>query len=100
MLGYQISRKEMEVDQEKIETIEKLLPPTSVKGIRSSLGHVRFHKRFIRDFSKISKPLSSLLLEGAPFNFDENFMCVFSTLKEKLISTPIIVALDKELVTF
>ena len=62
LLGHHISGKGIEVDQAKIEIIEKLLPLTSVKGVRSFLGHAGFYRRFIRDFSKISKPFSNLLM--------------------------------------
>ena len=62
VLGHQISVKGIEVDKAKIEIIEKLPPPTSVKGVHSFLGHPVFYRRFIRDFSKISKPLSDLLM--------------------------------------
>ena len=69
--GHRISERGIEVDRAKIETIEKLLPLSSVKGIRSFLGHVRFYKRFIKDFSKIAKPLSNLLVQGAPLEFND-----------------------------
>ena len=49
------------MDKAKIETIENLPPPSSVKGIRSFLGHAGFYRRFIKDFSKIAKPLSNFL---------------------------------------
>ena len=71
VLGHQISKRRIEVDRAKIKTIEKLLPPSSVKGIRRFLGHVGFYRRFIKDFSKIAKQLSNLLVQGAPFEFDE-----------------------------
>ena len=92
--GHQISERGIEVDKAKIEIIEKLLPPSSVKGIRSFLGHTRFYKRFIKDFSKIAKPLLNLLVQGAPFEFDDQCLKAFLFLKEKLVSTPIVVAPD------
>ena len=49
------------MDIEKVEIIEKLPPPTSVKGILSFVGHAGFYRRFIKDFSKITTPLSNLL---------------------------------------
>ena len=94
VLGHRISKRGIEVDKAKIETIEKLLPPSSVKGIRSFLGHVRFYRRFIKDFSKIAKPLSNLLVQGAPFEFNDQCLKVFLFLKQKMVSTPIVVALD------
>ena len=62
VLGHRISERGIEVDRAKIETIEKLLPPSSVKGIRSFLGHTGFYRRFIKDFSNIAKPLSNMLV--------------------------------------
>ena len=61
VLGHKISQKGIEVDKAKVELIEKLPPPISVKAIKSFLGHVGFYRRFIKDFSKIAKPLSMLL---------------------------------------
>ena len=82
------------MNKTKIETIEKLPPPFSMKGIRSFLGHEGFYRRFINDFSKIAKPLSNMLVQGAPFKFDGQCTQAFSILKEKLVSTPIVVAPD------
>ena len=97
VLGHRISARGMEVDKSKIEIIEKLPPPTSLIGIRSFLGHAGFYRRFIKDFSKIAKPLSNLLVQGVPFEFDEQCNQAFCTLKEKLISAPIVVTPDWEL---
>jgi len=82
------------VDHAKIETIKKLSSPTNVRGVSSFLGHVGFYRRFIRDFSKIAKPLRNLLMKGAPFNFFNNCVQAFELLKEKLITALIIVAPD------
>ena len=94
VLGHRISKRGIEVDRAKVETIEKLLPPYLVKGIRSFLGHAGFYNRFIKDFSKIAKPLSNLLVQGAPFEFDDQCLQAFLFLKQKLVSAPIVVALD------
>ncbi|KAG9453132.1 hypothetical protein H6P81_006036 [Aristolochia fimbriata] len=94
VLGHKISEKGIEVDKAKIEVIEKLPPPTSVKGIRSFLGHVGFYRRFIKDFSKITKPLSNLLSKYVKFDFNTECLLAFDLLKQKLISAPIIVSPD------
>ena len=94
VLGHRISKRGTEVDRAKVETTEKLLPPSSVKGIRIFLGHAGFYRRFVKDFSKITKPLSNLLVQGAPFEFDDQCMQVFLFIKEKLVSAPIVVAPD------
>ena len=94
VLGHRISERGIEVDRSKVETIEKLLPPSSVKGIKSFLGHAGFYRRFIKDFSKIAMPLSNLLVQGAPFDFDDQCLQAFFFLKQKLVSAPIVVASD------
>ena len=38
-----VSNKGIEVDKEKVEVLEKLPPPTSIKGVRSFLGHIGFY---------------------------------------------------------
>ena len=94
VLGHRISARGIEVDKAKIEAIEKLPRPSSVKSIRSLLGHEGFYRRFIKDFSRIEKPLSNLLVQGTPFDFDEQCVQDFSVLKDKLVSAPIVVAPD------
>jgi hypothetical protein len=61
VLGHVISERGIDVDKAKVETVEQLPPPTDVKSLRSFLGHAGFYKRFIKDFSKITKPLTHLL---------------------------------------
>ena len=65
--------------------IETLMPPNTVKGIRSFLGHARFYSRFIKDFSKISKPLCRLLEKDAKFEFDDSCLSTFREIKSRLV---------------
>jgi hypothetical protein len=62
----------------------------NVKGIRSFLGRARFYRRFIKDFSLISRPLLNLLAKDVPFEFTYECLNAFHTLKKALISAPII----------
>ncbi|KAK8669873.1 hypothetical protein V6N13_104641 [Hibiscus sabdariffa] len=94
VLGHKISSKGIEVDKAKVEVIEKLLPPATVKGIRSFLGHAGFYRRFIKDFSKISKPLCCLLQQNQPFVFDEDCQSAFKELKKRLVLVPIVIPPD------
>ena len=71
-LGHRIFAIGLEVDKAKVSIIKTLLPPPTIKGIRSFLGHAGFYRRFIRDFSKIARPLCRLLEKDAKFNFDES----------------------------
>ncbi|KAK1661297.1 hypothetical protein QYE76_049456 [Lolium multiflorum] len=80
----------IEVDRAKVEAIEKMPYPRDVKGIRSVLGHAGFYRRFIKDFSKISKPLTNLLQKDIPFVFDDDCKEAFETLKKALTTAPIV----------
>ena len=71
VLGHIISNQGIEVDKAKIELISKLPSPTNVKTIRQFLGHAGFYRRFIKDFSKITKPLYQLLEKDAKFVWDD-----------------------------
>ena len=81
VLGYIISEKDIEVDKGKVELIVKLSSPTIVKGVRQFLGHAGFYKRFIKDFSKLSKPHCELLAKDAKFIWDERCQKSFDQLK-------------------
>ncbi|GJV94164.1 reverse transcriptase domain-containing protein [Tanacetum coccineum] len=92
VLRHKISKKGIEVDKAKIDVIAKLPHPTTVKGIRSFLGHAGFYRRFIKDFSKISRPMTHLLEKNTPFIFSEECIQAFQTLKKKLTEAPILIA--------
>nr|GFB37157.1 reverse transcriptase domain-containing protein [Tanacetum cinerariifolium] len=92
VLGHKISKKGIEVDKAKIEVISKLPHPTTLKGIRSLLGHAGFYRRFIKDFSKMSRPLTHLLEKNSPFIFSNECIQAFRTLKDKLTEAPILIA--------
>ena len=61
-----------------------------IKCIRSFLGHVGFYRRFIKDFSKISRPLTNPLQKDVPFVFYDDCVEAFEILKKVLISAPIV----------
>ena len=65
------------------------MPPTIVKEIRSFWGHTGFYRRFIKDFSKISRPLCKMLENEANFEFDEECKCALEEIKAMLIIAPI-----------
>jgi hypothetical protein len=65
-----------------------------VKSLRSFLGHAGFYRRFIKGFSKITKPLAHLLQKDVAFDFDEKCLAAFRTLKSALVSAPIVQPLD------
>nr|GEU38267.1 reverse transcriptase domain-containing protein [Tanacetum cinerariifolium] len=80
VLGHKIYEKGIKVDKAKVDVISKLPHPTTVKGIRSFLGHAGFYRRFIKDFSKIARPMTSLLEKDTPFIFSQEKPLIFSRL--------------------
>ncbi|GJX49556.1 reverse transcriptase domain-containing protein [Tanacetum coccineum] len=75
VLDHKISKSGIEVDRAKVDVIVKLPPLTTVKGIRSFLGHAEFYRRFIQDFSKIAWPMTHLLEKETPFDLPFEIMC-------------------------
>ncbi|GJZ84200.1 reverse transcriptase domain-containing protein [Tanacetum coccineum] len=92
VLGHKVSGAGLEVDKAKIDVISKLPPPTNVKGIRSFMGHADFYRRFIKDFSKIARPLTKLLEKDTPFEFNNECHKALNFLKEKLTCTLVIIS--------
>ena len=90
ILGHVISSEGIEVDKAKIDLISNLPPPRTVKDIRFFLEHVGFYRRFIKEFSKISRPLYNLLAKNVTFVFDEECLKAFEKIEALLNNAPII----------
>ena len=90
VLEHVISSRGIEVDKEKIELISKLPSPTNVKIVRQFLCHAGFYRRFIKDFSKIAKPLYKLLEKDAKFSWEKDCQKSFEELKSHLTTAPIV----------
>ncbi|CAM8950922.1 unnamed protein product [Rhodiola kirilowii] len=94
VLGHIVSKEGMEVDKAKIDLIVTLPYPSTVRDIKSFLGHAGFYRRFIEGFSKKALSLSNILQKDVPFEFTEACKAAFDELKRALTSTPIIRAPD------
>ncbi|GJU58920.1 reverse transcriptase domain-containing protein [Tanacetum coccineum] len=97
VLGHKISKNWIEVDKANVDVIAKLPHPTTVKGVRSFLSHADFYRRFIKDFSKISLPMTYLLGKNTPFIFSNECIQDFNRLKKKLTEALILMAPDWDL---
>ncbi|GJU56152.1 reverse transcriptase domain-containing protein [Tanacetum coccineum] len=94
VLGHKVSGSRIVVDKSKKEAISKLSYPMNGKAIRSFLEHVSFYRRFIKDFSQITRPMTQLLVKDAPFNFSKECIQAFDTLKRELTQAPIMIKPD------
>jgi hypothetical protein len=93
-LGHIISNGGIAVDPAKVKEIMEWRVPTTVTEIRSFLGLAGYYRRFIDGFSKIAKPMTSLLEKGREFKWDEKCQESFDQLKERLISPPVLIMPD------
>nr|GEV14673.1 hypothetical protein [Tanacetum cinerariifolium] len=94
VLCHKILKSGIEIDRAKVDVIAKLPHPTTVRGVRSFLGHAGFYRRFIQDFSKIARPMTHLLEKETPFVFSKECVDAFNILKNKLTEAPILVVPD------
>ena len=94
VLGHIISERGIEVDKAKVELISKLPSSINVHTVRKFLGHAGFYRRFIRNFSKIAKPLYKLLEKDAKFEWNAKSEERFEELKAYLTTAPIMRAPD------
>lgn len=89
-LGHVVSENGISTDIEKVQAVKEWPTPKTVKEIRSFLGLCSYYRRFIKNFAEIAKPLHQLTEKGKQFLWTEKCEDAFSTLKEKLVSSPIL----------
>ena len=89
-LGHIVGKDGIACDPEKIDKVKNWPTPRSVEDVRSFLGLANYYKRFIKNFSGVARPMTALTRKDAPFNWDESCTTSFQTLKEALISAPIL----------
>ena len=74
--------------------IKTLVPPTTIKGIRTFLGHAGFYRRSIQDFSKIARPLCRVLEKDTKFDFDEACKITSEEIRARLVIALVIATPD------
>jgi hypothetical protein len=90
-LGHIISVGGVSIDPGKVKDVLNWMPPTTVSEIRSFLGLAGYYRRFIKDFSKIAKPMTRLLEKNKPFEWTAECQASFEELKIRLTSAPVLV---------
>jgi hypothetical protein len=94
LLGHIITDGGIAVDPSKVRDVLNWSPPKNVPEIRSFLGLAGYYRRFIKGFSKIVKPLTTLLEKGKEFKWDEKCQASFEELKKRLTTTPVLIMPD------
>ena len=82
------------MDPVKVREILGWKIPSSVTEVQSFLGLVGYYRRFIEGFSKIAKPMTSLLEKGKEFKWTHEFQESFNQLRFKLMSPPVLIMPD------
>ena len=90
LLWHLVLSKGLEVNKAKVEVIQDLALPKSIRELRCFPGHVGFYQRFIKDFVKVSKPLTSILCKDKDFIIEDEGKQAFMQLKQSLLETPIL----------
>src|SRR3954447_6462071 len=89
-LGHIVGRNGIAPDPTKVEKIKNFPEPTNIKDLRGALGLFSYYRKFVRDFSKIAKPMLNLLKKDAPFTWGEQQQKAFDELKQRLMEAPIL----------
>jgi hypothetical protein len=95
-LGNVLFAKRITVDPSKVKDILEWKPPTTVHQVLSFLGLVGYYRRFIPDFSKLVKPIRSLLKNDTKFNWSSICNEAFEQLKVLLTTAPVLAQPDIE----
>jgi hypothetical protein len=93
-LGHVITAGGVSVDPGKVKDVVNWMPPATVSEIRSFLGLAGYYRRFIKDFSKIAKPMTKLLEKNKAFEWTKECQASFEELKKWLTSSPVLVLPD------
>ncbi|XP_043710365.1 uncharacterized mitochondrial protein AtMg00860-like [Telopea speciosissima] len=89
-LGHLVSTKGIEVDPGKVQSVVDWETPKNVADIRSFLGLAGYYRRFIKNFSKISAPMTRLTQKGVKFEWSDEYEKNFQDLKQRLISASVL----------
>ena len=92
-LGYIISARGIEMSPGKVQAVQEYEVPKTLKDVRSFLGFANFYRRFIKDFSKIARPITDCL-KGGGFQWTPAATAAFEYLKKAFTTAPILIHYD------
>src|SRR5579864_4050312 len=89
-LGHVVGRDGIKPDPEKIEKVKNYPVPRNLTELRAALGLMSYYRKFIKDFSKIARPMLTLLKKDTPFEWTNKQQNAFDRLKQMLIQAPVL----------
>jgi hypothetical protein len=93
-LGHIINQEGLAVDPKKVATIMDWKAPKDARGIKSFIGMAGYYRCFNEGFSKIARLMTALLAKKVEFMWTPACQKSFETLKEKLITAPVLILPD------
>ena len=94
-LGLIIKPDVLTMDPVKLQGIKDWPTPTSVKGVRSFIGFANFYRRFIANYSELTRPLHDLTKKDQPWKWTDVEQNAFDTLKQRFTIAPVLLMPDK-----
>jgi hypothetical protein len=79
-LGVRITQGEVEMDDTKVEKVRNWKTPTNITEVRKFLGFTGYYRYFIKDYSKITRPLLQLTHLSTPWSWQTEEQAAFETL--------------------
>lgn len=93
-LGYVVGKDGIKTDEKKIEKVRNFPRPKDITQLRGFLGLSGYYRRFVKDYSKWCKPLTTLLQKDQPYVWGKDQQKAFETIKQKLITSPVLIYPD------
>ncbi|SLM34527.1 gag polymerase env [Lasallia pustulata] len=94
-LGLVVSTEGLKMDPQKIEVIAQWPIPMKLVEVQSFIGFCNFYRRFMKEFSKIVRPLTRLAQKDMPFEWNEACQIAFDTLKKRMTEAPVLRHFDR-----
>ncbi|KAL0373943.1 UNVERIFIED_CONTAM: Transposon Tf2-12 polyprotein [Sesamum radiatum] len=93
-LGHIVERGRIRMDSKKVQAIEEWQPPSDVHDLRSFLGLANYYQHFVKDYSKIARPMTDLLKKTEAWNWTPQCQVSFDDLKRAMVTDPVLALPD------
>ena len=93
-LGYIISTEGVKMNPKKVQAVRDWKTPKSVKDVQSFLGLANFYRKFIRNYSRITTPLTEITKKDVKFKWAKDCQDAFDTLKQMFLEAPVLEMYD------
>jgi len=95
-LGYVIGRNGIAMSQEKVEAVLSWEEPKSLSETQSFVGFANFYRRFIKDYSRVARPLTELTKKMDRWSWNPKAERAFNELKKRFTTAPILAHFDAQ----